>query len=97
MVITRRSALIGSLSTLFAAPAIVRATSIMPVSVRAVEVYQFNVIMPRWDSRSMTPNNYFTLANVGDHPIKIGPDMMLMPGERRVMGGGCYPLTITTA
>lgn len=35
-ILTRRTALIGSLSTLFAAPAIVRASSLMPVSVRAV-------------------------------------------------------------
>jgi len=44
--ITRRSALIGSLSTLFAAPSIVRATSIMPVSTRAIQTTRavWNVI-----------------------------------------------------
>lgn len=91
MVITRRGALIGSLSTLFAAPAIVRVTSIMPVSGKAV--WDGSVTTHMISANDVLSFYDCTLVNVGGYPIKIGPDMMLLPGERRVMGGGCYPLT----
>ncbi len=46
-IITRRSALIGSLATLFSAPAIVRASSLMPVSVRAVQADYSPVLLTK--------------------------------------------------
>ncbi len=68
-ILTRRTALIGSLSTLFAAPAIVRASSLMPVSVRAVPTSDsalkvFDITTFKVDGLAV-PYSTFTLKNIG--------------------------------
>ncbi len=68
-ILTRRTALIGSLSTLFAAPAIVRASSLMPVSVRAVpesklEWYVLDLTTLKLIGR-VEEYSTFTIQNIG--------------------------------
>lgn len=82
-ILSRRSALTGSLATLFAAPAIVRASSLMPVSVRVGPAMK-----PAWTVMDRLTNegeafedvSRMSIKNIGAGRIMIGKHI-IEPGE----------------